>query len=156
MIVAAVNWTAPCPVLMTAKLCGGAGPPLTTAVKVRPVCDKRIDCPEALTVMVIRIGRVVAPSASATETDPTYVPGFSPAGFAVTVSETGDAPVALPCDGETESQAPPVMVFDVTVKSTVPPPLFETCTRLFAGGPPRTKAYCRPVASRASNGGRAG
>ena len=34
----------PRPVLRTAKVCGGTGPPFAAAVNCKPVCDRRMEC----------------------------------------------------------------------------------------------------------------
>src|SRR5580704_1778158 len=53
----AVQCITPIPTLSTLKDCGGTTPPPATAVKVRPVCDRRIVCGTEL--MVIVTGTVV-------------------------------------------------------------------------------------------------
>src|SRR5258708_40252758 len=80
---AADQFIEPCPIFSTPKFCGGGAPPPNTAVKVKPVWERRMVCVPAATVMMT--GTVIPPASGLLiDTRPVEGPAASPCGFAVT------------------------------------------------------------------------
>src|SRR5579863_8073387 len=123
---AAVQLIEPTPMLRMPKLSGRGAPACATAMKVRPVCESRIFCCDALIDMVTGIVTLSPASALETVTDPLYVPAARLPGAAVTLRYADALPATAPVAGETLSHPPPVVVAAAAVNAMVPAPRLDT------------------------------
>src|SRR5262249_51929751 len=122
----AVQFIVPSPGLSTPRLCEAGALPPATAVNVSPVCPSTIVC--VLPLMVSETGTRTRwlSFVAAMATRPEYVPGASPAGFAVIATITGAFAVTAPFASDACSQVLPLVVVAVTLKSIEPEPLLRT------------------------------